>query len=121
MPEFRDIKSGRFVGTTAVIDAVRAGFEWADDELKWEILKYMIMVIPEKTGALLFDYIKNWSAERRVYATISYVDFVEAMVAVHWTKPTSQYQARKLTMEHAEGIKPALIDMGLRREGLAIA
>jgi hypothetical protein len=84
-----------------------------------ELYKWMLIYMPEKTGALIESYFQMMLASGEIASGLYYADFVEAMINVHWTKPTSVAQAKQKAIEYCEEIIPACTQYVFQANGLA--
>ena len=121
MPGYRDPGTGRYARAPNPVDEI--DWQALEDEInrivKEELFKWMLIHIPEKTGELLASYFDSLMSSSLITSGLYYADFVEAMVNVHWTKPTSVAQARQKAIEYCEEIIPACTRYVFRANGLA--
>lgn len=83
-----------------------------------ELVKWMMIKMPFKTGHLLSTYINTLLSEGTIFSYAWYAEAVEAMVNVTWTNKSTQPQARKWAWDYAESIVGPATQYVLQRHGL---
>jgi hypothetical protein len=83
-----------------------------------EVVKWMMIKMPQKTGRLLASYINCLLMLGDITTYLYYGDYVELMVSVAWTNPSTQPQARAAAWEYAESLVMPATQYVLQRHGL---
>ena len=83
-----------------------------------ELVKWMMIKMPFRTGHLLSTYINTLLSEGTIFSYCWYAEAVEAMVNVAWTNPATQPQARAHAWAYAESIVAPATQYVLQRHGL---
>jgi hypothetical protein len=83
-----------------------------------EVVKWMMIKMPFKTGHLLSTYINTLLAEGTIFSYAWYAEAVEAMVNVTWTNKATQPQARAAAWDYAGSIVGPATQYVLQRHGM---
>ena len=92
-------------------------YHW-QERMFQEATTFLYLFLPEKTGFLLQSYLYNMQQNNEIWSGLVYAIFVEMMVGVQWTKPTSKEHAIAQLDAYLERIKDRLLIESLRDRGL---
>jgi len=79
------------------------------------IVRYMMLIMPGYSGALLMSYIASARNAGELVSPLPYADIIEQLSSVAWTKPTAQPHAVQRTYEFSDAIDDACKEEAFRR------